>query len=400
MQPILRLSGAVVLYSIVTACGGGGGGDGSTGPVAVADVRVTAPATVFEGATAQAQAVVLDGSGSPLSGRSVSWSSSNDAIATVNSSGMISGVTSGTATIRATSGGKTGSSDITVSRDPAVASITLTPLVASIQSRGTLALTVVVKNAHGQELPNQAVTYTSSNAAVATVSQAGVVTSVGPVGVANIVAGVGSVSSAPSVLTVTPGSVSSLVKVADVPASPVVGSTNAVSVKATDAAGNPIAGTQVSFGVTSGTGSITPSATTDASGIAVASFTLGTTVGPNTAIANVAALGGAGVTFSATTVAAAPAHLDIKAGNNQTAPVGSIVPVPPTVALTDTYGNPVAGTLVSFGTSTDQTGVLALVSTDANGVAQDPHWVLLSVGANTLYVTAAGMTLQFTATGY
>ncbi|HKC47569.1 MAG TPA: Ig-like domain-containing protein [Gemmatimonadales bacterium] len=76
--------------------------------VAPADASVTA------GGTVQLQASVTDASGAPLSGRKVTWSSSAGAIATVNGSGLVTGVASGSATITATCEGRTASAAITV----------------------------------------------------------------------------------------------------------------------------------------------------------------------------------------------------------------------------------------------------------------------------------------------
>jgi trimeric autotransporter adhesin len=389
MQWMLRLFSPIVVCSTLVACGGGGG-DGPAGPAAVAEVRVTPPASVFEKDSARAQATAFDASGSALSGRTITWSSSNIAVATVRPTGMVTGVTSGTATIVATSEGKSGSASVTVTRDPAVSSISLSPLVASIPSGGNLQLTVVVKNAHGQDLPNQAVSFTSSNAAIATVSSAGVVASAGPAGTANIVANVGSVASAPLALTVTAGPIAKIVKVVDVPASPVAGSSNPVSVKVTDAAGNPVSGATVTFSVTSGGGTITPSATTDGTGTAGASFTLGKTVGANAAAATVSGLAGASVSFSATTVAGPAAALTVLPGSDgQSAAVGTAVAV--SVKLTDANGNPIVGQQVTFSFGTGSTSGVGLVPTDANGVAVFNHWVLQTKGENDLLVNSGSV---------
>jgi len=54
----------------------------------------------------------------PKSASSFTWSTSNAAVATVSTSGLVSGVGAGTATIRATSSGVSGSSTITVTSSP------------------------------------------------------------------------------------------------------------------------------------------------------------------------------------------------------------------------------------------------------------------------------------------
>jgi len=73
----------------------------------------------------------------------------------------------------------------------------------------------------------------------------------------------------------------------------IVGSTLAspITVRVTSASGKPIPGAVVTFRVTAGTGSVNPSTdTTDASGEAQASFTIGVTAGPNEVSASVTGL--------------------------------------------------------------------------------------------------------------
>ncbi len=85
-------------------------------PVPVASVTVApASASVAVGATLQLTATPKDANGNPLTGRVVTWQSSNNTIAGVNGSGLVSGVAAGgPVTITATSEGKSGSSSITV----------------------------------------------------------------------------------------------------------------------------------------------------------------------------------------------------------------------------------------------------------------------------------------------
>ena len=60
------------------------------------------------GATAQLSATLRDSTGAPLSGRVVTWSTSNPGVVTVNGSGLVTGVGPGTAIISAASEGKRG----------------------------------------------------------------------------------------------------------------------------------------------------------------------------------------------------------------------------------------------------------------------------------------------------
>jgi hypothetical protein len=88
----------------------------ATATVAVANVLVSpATATVTVGATQQLTATTKDAAGGTLTGRVVTWASSSAAVATVNGSGLVTGVAGGVATITATSEGVNGTATVTVS---------------------------------------------------------------------------------------------------------------------------------------------------------------------------------------------------------------------------------------------------------------------------------------------
>src|SRR5256885_1782055 len=81
----------------------------------VASVAVSpATASVQVGGTVQLTATPKDSTGSALSGRTVTWASGNAAVATVSGSGLVSAVAAGSATITATSEGKSGTASVTV----------------------------------------------------------------------------------------------------------------------------------------------------------------------------------------------------------------------------------------------------------------------------------------------
>src|SRR5262249_44379833 len=89
----------------------------------VATVTVSLGTTsIAGGATRQATATLTDAIGNVLTGRSIAWSSSNTAAATVSSSGLVTGVAAGSANIVATSEGKSGSAPITVTNPTPTAS--------------------------------------------------------------------------------------------------------------------------------------------------------------------------------------------------------------------------------------------------------------------------------------
>ena len=146
--------------------------------VPVASVDVTPPtATVQAGQTVQLSGTPRDANGAALSGRVVTWSSSNTSVATVSTSGLVSGVTPGSATITATSEGKSGTASVTVTQVP-VATVAVSPPTASIQQGQTVQLTATLKDANGNTLSGRVVTWSSSNTSVATVSGSGLVSGV------------------------------------------------------------------------------------------------------------------------------------------------------------------------------------------------------------------------------
>ncbi|PEP90924.1 Ig-like domain-containing protein [Bacillus toyonensis] len=109
----------------------------------------------------------------------VTWSSSSSANATVDDKGKVTTVKSGSATITATSKvdrSKSASCTVTIN-DPVVAvtGVTLDKTTASVEVGKTVQLTATVAPSSAT---NKAVTYSSSDAARATVTNAGLVTGV------------------------------------------------------------------------------------------------------------------------------------------------------------------------------------------------------------------------------
>src|SRR5438128_12141869 len=83
----------------------------------VSSVTVTPdPATVQIGQTLQLTATLKDANQNVLTGRVVTWASGNTGVATVSSTGLVTGVAQGQATITATSETKTGTAAMTVVR--------------------------------------------------------------------------------------------------------------------------------------------------------------------------------------------------------------------------------------------------------------------------------------------
>jgi trimeric autotransporter adhesin len=144
----------------------------------VASVAVTPPhVDAAPGGQAQLSATAYDAAQNPLGGRAITWSTSSAAVATVDPNGMMTAVTTGSATITATSEGKNGTATISVSQ-AAVATVTVTPSPITMTVGQTTQFTATLKDAAGSALNGRVVTWGSSNPAAAGVSTAGLVTAV------------------------------------------------------------------------------------------------------------------------------------------------------------------------------------------------------------------------------
>lgn len=108
--------------------------------------------------------------------KTVTWTSSNTTVATVDNNGKVTAKVAGTATITATAGGYSATCVVTVEEEViAVSGITISQETAALTIGETLALTAVVSPANATD---KTVTWSSSNTAVAVVDDNGVVTAV------------------------------------------------------------------------------------------------------------------------------------------------------------------------------------------------------------------------------
>jgi uncharacterized protein YjdB len=151
----------------------------------VASVVVTPPATTISpGETAQLTATTLDAQQRNLTNRQVTWSSTNQAVATVTAGGLVTAVAvGGPVTIIASSEGQDGSATVTVVPPP-VATVSVAPATPTLTPGAVVQLSATLRDAAGNTLTGRAVSWSTSSPALATVSGAGLVTAVavgGPV---------------------------------------------------------------------------------------------------------------------------------------------------------------------------------------------------------------------------
>lgn len=171
---------------LVTATGGGtatltatvGSTSGAalvTVPLPVYAVELSpSNTTMFLGSVVQFTATPKDSTGAPLLGRVVSWSSTNLAVAGVSTTGLVTALGGGGATITATCEGKSAASQVTVPTP--VASVILSQTTATLAELRTVQPVVTLRDATNTVLLGRVVTWTSSDPSVADVTSLGLVT--------------------------------------------------------------------------------------------------------------------------------------------------------------------------------------------------------------------------------
>jgi hypothetical protein len=162
-----------------------------------------------------------------------------------------------------------------------------------------------------------------------------------------------------------------------------------------DAFGNPVDGVTVTFAITSGTGTLNPSApqVTPANGRVQTYLTLGSV---GTIRVTASATGLTPVVFEATSITGSPNHLVLVSGGRQDDVVGTALASPVVVRLEDNYDNPVSGVTLRFvaGATSGTVGSVApgTAVTGADGRAQTAMTLgsLAGTGAQWVTVTADG----------
>lgn len=135
-------------------------------------ITTTDKLTLTAGETATLETAVTPDDATHVS---ISYTSSDDAVATVSDAGEVTAVAAGDATITAAVDGTTLSADCKVTVLPAIESVELNYTALSLRPEGTARLTYTVAP---EEALADTVTYTSSDEAVATVDAEGNVTAV------------------------------------------------------------------------------------------------------------------------------------------------------------------------------------------------------------------------------
>ncbi|MBK6779051.1 MAG: Ig-like domain-containing protein [Gemmatimonadetes bacterium] len=170
----------------------------------------------------------------------------------------------------------------------------------------------------------------------------------------------------------------------------------------TDPQGQPRADAKVSWSLKSGGGVLAAgSSQTDASGIAEITSTLGTLAGAQAVQASIQGYSGSPVGFASTGTAGPPAGLTKLNGDNQTTSRAQAVLIPPTVLVTDAYGNGVGGVTIGWAVQAGGGSVGAPTSVSGPSGAAAIAWTLgATPGTNLLAATLPGdTTVTFAALG-
>ena len=124
----------------------GCGGDSITGsgpkPATVAIIEVRGP--LFVGQSWQLEAVALDAAGLQIAAGDPTWTSSSSQVATVTETGLLTAVSAGKSTLRATINGRSASTELTFEDLPPVtgsitmAGATFTPADFTVRLNGTV----------------------------------------------------------------------------------------------------------------------------------------------------------------------------------------------------------------------------------------------------------------------
>ena len=173
----------------------GCGDDPAAPPAPVATTVVVTPETpelTALGATVQLSAEVLDANGQAIAGAVVTWSSSNDSIATVGAAGLVTAVSNGRTRVTASAGTVSGGTDVTV--EQLVTATEITAARDTLFALGdTLRLSALALDANGHTVPGALFSWSSADTIVATVDSGGLVTAVSN-GRTRVTASVGTVS--------------------------------------------------------------------------------------------------------------------------------------------------------------------------------------------------------------
>ncbi|MGA9800856.1 MAG: Ig-like domain-containing protein [Terriglobales bacterium] len=377
----LRLS--FVLITVMAWAGCGGGAGSSTDPFVSPSLGTIAvsptTAKIAVGGVEQLQPAAKDENGNPMAGISFTFSSSSS-VATVSSTGLVKGVSAGSATITVGAGGKTASVSITVTAppppQPVLTQISVSPASASIAAGQAQTYTAVGYDQFNNPMSGVSFAWASDDNGSIVSLNANVATGVSP-GIAHITASASGISSGPASLTVLqPPSV--LTSIVVTPAAPSIftGGTQQFTAVGYDQRGNPMNGFTFSW----------LSTNKNVATVSVAGVATGVAVGTSQITASAQGVNSNAVMLTVnqppsvlTTIQASPSTASIQTGTTQQfAAVGY-----------DQYGNVMGGIVFDWSSSVASVASVSAVNSEGQnqGIATG-----LAAGSTQITVSASGVT--------
>ncbi|NNF37411.1 MAG: hypothetical protein HKN71_01995, partial [Gemmatimonadetes bacterium] len=399
-----RLGRGLALLALIAAASCG---DEGPPPPRPTSINMFPAQAAFDavGDTRNFVAAVRDQNGLALDDATVTFSSSNPAVVSVDANGRATAESDGSAVIRATAGDAVGEAPVTVAQIPTALEEIAgdgqdapagTDLPVPLEVRATdrlggavpgLTVEFSVIEGGGSVTPQTAQTDAQGRA----MSTWTLGTRAGEPQAARAALVGSGVPGVPFTADAFAGPPAEIDAVAGANQAGVVGTQLPVplTVRVVDAFDNPLP-SQVSFTVISGGGSIAPSAvTTGFDGLASAVWTLGATEGQQVARATSDDLQW---DFMATGVSSAgpPAMIDVVSGADQASPIDAPLPDQVSVVVRDAQGVGVSGVDVTF--TPDEGSVDPMVATtDASGVARTTWTLGSTIGTQTLQVSTTAL---------
>ena len=293
--------------------------------------------------TVQLTATVQDQNGQAMTDVTVTWTSRNNQVATVDNNGLATAAGNGMAIVEAMVGTVGGTAEVTVEQQPT--EVRLSPATDTLMALGdTVRLSAEAFDANGHLVAGTDFTWASEDEAVVTVNAGGLVTAVGN-GEAGVTASAGpvagesavTVEQRPAEVRISPGADTLMA----------LGDTVRLSAEAFDANGHLVAGTDFTW------------ASEDEAVVTVDAGGLVTAVGPGGA--RVAATTAEVTGSAAVTVEQRPAEVRISPGADTLMALGDTVRL--SAEAFDANGHLVAGTDFTWASEDE-----AVVTVDAGGL--------------------------------
>jgi len=197
---LLTCAAAIAMMLVITSCGGSS--DSSTTVSSIVVIPSVSSTTVngHQAFTANA----LNSDGNSVGTVTLTWTSSDTNVATIDSGGMATGKSGGTTQITATATTNgVASPAVSLTVFPTVGSVSIAPINVAIKVGEQQQFTATAKDVNGNNIGNAVFNWSISFSGVASIDTNGKATGISP-GTVLVTASIGGVSSPMATLNVTP----------------------------------------------------------------------------------------------------------------------------------------------------------------------------------------------------